>query len=58
MNALFIAVVILALAFILILIQVFNAFGTSILPLYGLFALGLFGVLLTVYAISKRNGEN
>jgi hypothetical protein len=57
MNALFIAVVILALAFILILIPVFNAFGTSTLPLFAIFGLGCFGVLLTFIAISRR-GEN
>jgi hypothetical protein len=54
MNALFIVAVMFALAFILILIPVFNAFGTSTLPLFAIFGLGCFGVLLTFIIISKR----
>jgi hypothetical protein len=54
MNALFIVVVMFALAFILILIPVFNAFGASTLPLFAIFGLGCFGVLLTFIIISKR----
>ena len=54
MNALFIVVVMFALAFILILIPVFNAFGTSTLPLFAIFGLGCFGVLLVFIAISRR----
>jgi hypothetical protein len=54
MNALFIVVVMFALAFVLILIPCFDAFGASTLPLFAIFGLGCFGVLLTFIAISRR----
>jgi hypothetical protein len=54
MNVLFVAVVMFVLAFILILIPCFDAFGASTLPLFAIFGLGCFGVLLTFIIISKR----